>query len=259
MNELWDMIWVELTKAIRSRIPLWTSLGSFFMPLGIGFLIFVSKNPQISQKLGLVGAKANLMGYAGTDWPTYLRLCSQMMAVAGFFLFVIVISWVFGREFSDGTVKDLLAVPIHRFTILLAKFVVAILWSAALMILILVLTMTVGAIISLPGGSLNILWRGTCTAAVTGLLVITVVMPFALFASIGRGYLLPMGLAILTLMSTNLVAVLGWGEYFPWAVPGLFAQGDSPLEPASYWIALVTGIVGIYVTYLWWAHADQNR
>jgi len=53
------------------------------------------------------------------------------MAAGGFFLFVLIISWVFGREFSDGTVKDLLAVPVPRSSILLAKFVLAALWSAA--------------------------------------------------------------------------------------------------------------------------------
>ena len=63
----------------------------------------------------------------------------------------------------------------------------------------------------------------------TACLAIAVVLPFALFASVGRGYLLPVGLAILILMMTNLVAIAGWGEYFPWAVPGLYAQGKSAL------------------------------
>ena len=44
MNNLTDMIWIETRKAIRSRMPLWTALGSLFFPFGIGFLIFVAKN-----------------------------------------------------------------------------------------------------------------------------------------------------------------------------------------------------------------------
>ncbi len=79
MNNLADMIWIEQRKAIRSRMPLWTALGSLFMPLGIAFLIFVSKNPEISQKLGLVSAKANLIAYSATDWPTYLGLSGQII------------------------------------------------------------------------------------------------------------------------------------------------------------------------------------
>jgi ABC-2 type transport system permease protein len=90
-------------------------------------------------------------------------------------------------------------------------------------------------------------------------MTIVVVTPFALFASMGRGYLLPIGLAILTLMMTNIVAIIGWGEYFPWAIPGLYAQGKTVLPAASYWIVLFTGLIGMIATYLWWKYADQNR
>src|SRR5512142_2185254 len=102
-----DMAWIELRKPIRSRMPLWTAAGSAFLPLAVAFLIFVARNPEISQKLGLVGAKANLTAYAGTDWPAYLGLIALVVATGGFFLFVLILSWVFGREFVDGTVKDL--------------------------------------------------------------------------------------------------------------------------------------------------------
>src|SRR5512135_876129 len=102
MNSLPDMIWIEWRKALRSGMPLYTGLGSLFMPLGIAFLIFAARNPQITQQLGLISAKANLLAYAATDWPTYLGLFSQLMAAGGFIVFVLVISWVFGREFADG-------------------------------------------------------------------------------------------------------------------------------------------------------------
>ncbi len=60
-------------------------------------------------------------------------------------------------------------------------------------------------------------------------------------------------------MMANLVVVVGWGEYFPWAVPGIYAQGKSSLPPVSYWIVLLTGLAGMLATYLWWKYADQNR
>ncbi len=83
MNNLSDMIWIELRKAIRSKMPLWTALGSLFMPLGIAFLLFVSRNPEISQKLGLVSAKANLVAYAATDWTAYMKVYGEMIGAAG--------------------------------------------------------------------------------------------------------------------------------------------------------------------------------
>jgi ABC-2 type transport system permease protein len=53
--------------------------------------------------------------------------------------------------------------------------------------------------------------------------------------------------------------LVGWGEYFPWAVPGLYAMGKTPLTPISFWIVFLTGLVGMLGTYLWWKLADQNR
>jgi ABC-2 type transport system permease protein len=259
MDNLSDMIWVELRKAVRSRMPLWTALGSLFMPLGIAFLIFVARNPEISKKLGLISAKANLIAYAATDWPTYLGLSGQIVAAGGFFLFVLAISWIFGREFADGTLKDLLAVPVGRSSILLAKFIVVAIWSAALSIIMFITGLVMGVVIQLPGVSISVIFQDSALVVITACLTIEVVLPFALFASVGRGYLLPLGMAVLAMVMTNLVVVVGWGEYFPWSVPMIYAQGKSSLAPVSYWIVLFTGLAGMLATYLWWKYADQNR
>ena len=228
MNNLSDMIWIERRKAIRSRMPLWTALGSLFMPLGIAFLIFVSKNPEISQKLGLVSAKANLVAYSATDWPTYLGLFGLIIAAGGFFLFVLIISWVFGREFADGTLKDMLAVPVQRSSILLAKFIVVAVWSAAL-----TQSLSWSSAWSWVRSSSSrearrtSFSRAALSSAITACLAIAVVLPFALFASVGRGYLLPIGLAVLTLMMTNLVAIARVGRILPLGRAGVICAGKK--------------------------------
>jgi ABC-2 type transport system permease protein len=259
MHDITDMVWVELHKALRSRMPLWTALGSLFMPLGISFLIFVSRNPAVSQQLGLISAKANLLAYAGAGWADYLGMFGQLLAAGGFILFVLVVSWVFGREFVDGTLKDMWAVPVPRSSILLAKFIVTALWSLVLAMLILLFGLLMGWLIGLPGALPGVLLHGVVVCLVTASLTVVAVLPFAFFASLGRGYLLPVGAAVLTLMLTNLVVIAGWGEYFPWAVAGLYAQEKSVLPALSYWTVLLTGLLGMFVTYMWWTFADQNR
>ena len=86
MRNLMDMIWIEARKALRSRMPLGTALGALFLPFALAFLIFVARNAELAQKLGLVGAKANLVAYSATDWPAYLAVTAQIVAVGGFFL-----------------------------------------------------------------------------------------------------------------------------------------------------------------------------
>jgi len=259
MSVFLDMLWVEFRKTLRSRMPLFTVLGSLLMPLGISFLIFVSRNPDISRKLGLISAKANLMADTATNWPAYMNLFAQMIAAGGFIFFCLIVSWVFGREFSDGTLKDMLAVPVPRASILLAKFAVSAAWSAGLSLVILILGLGMGALIGLPGGSTGVILQGCLKAAITAGLAILVALPFALLASIGRGYLLPVGAAILTMIVANVVAIAGWGEYFPWDVPGLYSQPKIVLPAASFWIVMLAGLAGMAATYLWWKFADQSR
>ncbi len=259
MDHLRDMTWIELRKATRARMVLWTVIAAIIVPLGIAFLIFVSKNPDISQKLGLVGAKANLVAYAGMDWPTYVGSISQVIAAAGFILSVFVVTWVFGREFSDGTVKDILAIPVARTSIILAKYILAAGWSVLLAGVMFVAGVLVGILLRLPGISLAPLLQGSAIAAISACLVIPIVTPFAYFASLGRGYLLPIAVAALVFMLVNLSSILGRGEYFPWAIPMIYAQGKPALGPVSYGIVVITGLAGIVITDWWWKHADQNR
>jgi ABC-2 type transport system permease protein len=257
MKNLSNTIWIELRKALRSRVPLYTAIGFLLMPLIGALLIFIYKDPQLARQLGLLGTKANLV-VGSADWPGYLTLMVEFTALGGFFFFCIAISWIFGREFSDGTVKDLLAVPVQRFDIVLAKFLVAALWCAGLIVETCLVGVILGAVIQLPGGSTVVLLNGARTLVLAAIMSITLVLPFGFFASLGRGYLLPMGMALITLILGNLSITLGWGDYFPWAIPALLVQ-NSPIAPFSIALVALTGLAGIAGTYLWWKYADQNR
>lgn len=260
MRDLLNVLWIEVRKAVRSRVPLFTLLGFLMLPLACGFLMFVYKNPQFARDMGLVSAKANLVG-GSADWPFFLSMLAQGMAIGGLLLFSLVASWVFGREFSDGTVKDLLAVPVSRWTILLAKFLVMAGWCLLLTLIIYLVSMAAGAVIGLPQGSPQVLWEGSGRILFTACLVIVVTAPVALFASVGRGYLLPMGLTFLILALANVIAILGWGSSFPWSIPALYAgmvEGTA-VEPGSLLVVALTGAAGIAATGLWWNNADQSR
>ncbi|MBI4928719.1 MAG: ABC transporter permease, partial [Anaerolineae bacterium] len=254
MPNLKNMLWIELRKALRSRVPIFTTLGFLIVPLACSFLMFIYKDPEFARQAGLVGAKANLIGGEAT-WPFYLNMFSQAIASGGIMLYILIIAWVFGREFSDGTAKDMLSVPIPRTSWLLAKFIVAGVWSIAATLLILFVGLILGAAIGMPGGSPEVLGRGLLTIILTVGLVLLVTIPFGFFASIGRGYLFPLGMAVLTVALANLVALIGYGEAFPWAVPALFAGMVGPethLQPASYLLVIVTGAAGMALTFGWW-------
>ena len=262
MNNLAQAVWVELLKARRSRVPLFTALGFSIVPFVGGFFMIILKDPELARRAGLISAKAQLL--AGTaDWPTYLSLLAQATAVGGIILFSIIASWVFGREYSDRTVKDLLALPTSRSAIVLAKFLVILLWTAAITGLMYLIGLAVGKAVALPPVPGEILTQGTLTLAVTACLTFLLVTPVAFVASSGHGYLAPMGATILFVALAQVVAIAGWGEYFPWSVPALYSQiagqGSADLGTVSFAIVILTGLAGIAGTLLWWELADQSR
>lgn len=260
MHDLTSAVWIELRKAARSRMPLFTALGTLVMACGLAFLMFIYKYPSFARSVGLISAKANLEGGTAT-WPYFLGILGQASAVGGLLLSGLVESWVFGREFADGTLKDLLAVPVARVHLLLAKFFVVVLWSLILVAILSLAGLLLGAVIGLSQGTAEVLWQGMATQAVCACLVVLTVFPLAFFASVGRGYLLPVGVMLLLLVLGNVVTIAGWGSSFPWAVPALYAglAGRASLDATSYLLVCLTGLAGLVGTSLWWKWADQNR
>lgn len=105
---------------------------------------------------------------------------------------------------------------------------------------------------------LQVILHGGVTLTIAACLSIALVPPIAFFASAGHGYLPPIGIVILAMFLAQVIAVTGRGEYFPWAIPALYSQGEN-LGTGSYLIVILTGVAGIAGTFAWWELADQTH
>ena len=262
MNNFFAALFAETLKLRRSKVPLFTALGFSMAPLAGGLFMIILKDPEAARSMGLISTKAQLtMGTA--DWPAFFGLLTQAVAAGGMVLFAIITIWVFGREFSDRTVKELLALPTSRETIVTVKFIVIFVWSLAIKLLIFGIGLVVGTLVVIPGWSMELLRTAFINIVGAAVLTIPLISFVALLASAGRGYLPPFGWTIFTLVLANIAAVMGWGDWFPWAVPGLFSGAAGPHENLlgwhSYVIVIVTSIIGLAATFYWWRNADQTR
>jgi len=262
MKAFLSALWTEILKMRRSRVPLLCALGFSMAPLTGGLFMMILKDPQAARSMGLITAKAQLTAGAA-DWPAFFGFLAQAVAAGGAVVFGILTIWVFGREFSDHTVKELLALPTARTAIVAAKFTVITAWSVIVAALIFGIGLAVGALVVIPGWSMPLLQTALVDIVGTAVLTIPLMSCVAFLASVGRGYLLPFGWTILTLVLANLAAVTGWGDWFPWAIPGLFSGAAGPraefLGVHSYVILTVASLLGLAATLSWWRSADQTK
>ena len=149
----------EWLKVRHSRVP-WASVGAIILAgLVSGFFMFLLQDLRRARSLGLVGSKAQL-GAGTADWSGYFSLAAQVVSVGGLIVFGVLAIWLFGREFSDRTAKDLLALPTSRSAVVVAKLLVGLLWCLALTALLVAVTLVLGLLLRLPGWSPLVALRG---------------------------------------------------------------------------------------------------
>lgn len=262
MTNFLSALWTESLKMRRSKVPLFTVLGFSIAPLVGGLFMIILKDPVKAQSMGLISTKAQLT--AGTaEWSTLFNMLAQATAIGGAIVFAIFTAWIFGREFSDHTAKELLALPTSREAIVGAKFVVIATWTFLLTLWCFALGLIVGKLVVIPGWSAELFHSAFVDILGAGILTI-LLLPFVAFvASAGKGYLPSFGWMVFSAVLAQIAAITGWGNWFPWSVPALFSGAVGPraefLGTQSYVILILASLIGLVATFYWWRTADQTR
>ena len=261
MKNISAAVWTEGLKIVRSKMLWATILVYLFIPFMIGILMFIQKYPEISAKMGMLGTKASMVTLGEANWSTFFGFLILIIAMLGIMGFGFLTTWVFSREYSDQTLRDLLALPTPRSSIVLAKFIVILIWCLLLSFMFFIFGLLVGGMIQLSGWSGEVFLHNVCQFIVTSLLTILLCTPVAFVAGYSRGYLPPIAFIILTLIISQFIGLVGLGPYFPWAIPTLYS-GAAGIEGASlgiisYVILFTTSILGLIGTFAWWRYADQ--
>jgi ABC-2 type transport system permease protein len=80
---------------------------------------------------------------------------------------------------------------------------------------------------------------------------------------VGRGYLWGVGALLAMVFAAQVVATLGYGRFFPWAVPALLSgmAGPDQAGPGALGVLLVVGVTAVscWALVQWWERADHAR
>lgn len=252
----------ELTKLRRTIAP-WVTLGSLMTgPLFLALFMWIIRDPQRAAEFGLLGTKAALSGIEPT-WSSFAGFLTLIVGLGGTLLLAFVAAYVFGREYSEGTAKIMLTLPIPRPWFVVAKLAVAAVWWLTIVLVVFVEAVLVGLALALPGitgvGVVSLLGNLLLVAGISYRLAPAV----ALVTVWTRGYLAPVGFALGMLLLGNVVGHTGWAPWFPWSiVPILVGSVGDPVDTlpsGSLLILAITFAGGIFATIQVLQNADNTQ
>lgn len=193
----------------------------------------------------------------GVSWDMYYADIFDSIASLLVVGFSFTSAWVFGREYTDKTIKDLIVKPIPKSYSVLSKFIVITIWNILIALFTFALITIAGSFIGVNGSSGSSILQFFGTFMLTSVLIMAVSSTSALIANITKGYLAPIGLIFVIIIASNAVVQLGLGPYFPWTIPVLLTKGVD-IGFISYSILVLTAIVGFAGTVAWWRFAEHK-
>jgi ABC-2 type transport system permease protein len=252
----------EFSKLRRSKVTWGTLLTFSIAPLGIALFMWIVREPGRAAQLGLLGAKANLAGIQAT-WPFFVYMLTLVVGVGGMLLLSFIVAYIFGREYAEGTAKNMLALPVGRHWFVVAKFAVAAVWWFALTIAVLAEAFAIGLLLGLPGFSATLAAEAVRNALLAAGIAFLLVPIVAWITTLGRGYMPPLAFALVMLGLGNLFGHTGWAQWFPWSiVPLLIGSVGKPasgLPPGSFVVVAFTFVAGIAATIAQLRYADNTQ
>ena len=183
-----------------------------------------------------------------------------MSALFAVLLFAIMISYLFGREYNEHTLKTMLTIPVSRGNFLLSKYVMFLVWILILTVVTSLSTLVFGFIAGLEGFSLKLFIDSFIQLLFANVLLFLTFSPFV-FLSLVITNMVPamVGGAGLTLVNM-LIYGQTWAPYVPWVCPYLIASGEIAGYNASislsYGIILATFVIGLIISYIYFTRTD---
>jgi ABC-2 type transport system permease protein len=243
----------ELRKLLRSPVG---AIATAAVVVGVAalsggmLLAAASGDPQIIAKLG--------PGAVG-GWEGLLAVAAQITAAGGLVAFGVVLSWLFGREFADGTVTALFGLPVGRAAIAAAKLLVFAAWATVVSVALVPALVIVGVAAGngLPDAGT---WVGLARQVCLGILTAAVALPAAWIASTTRSLLGGVGATIGLVIAAQVGVIAGAGGWMPLAAPALWAMsagsGATALQLA---LSVVFGAIFAAATTLVWRRLQLDR
>jgi ABC-2 type transport system permease protein len=252
----------EIVKLRRSNFTLIAIAVLTIAPALSAVIVASLLDPNQAESLGLTPEAAAQLGEPG--WPLIFSSVANLLGTGlGTIMFSIMAASLFVREHQSGTMKMMLTVPVSRVSIVVAKLVALAGWMGLILVYLIGASLIAGIL-----GGLSTPPPGEVLSGILLIIRVTVLTYFGLgavcfLASLGKGYLLPVGFAGAMLTIAVIFVNSPAAAYVPWVMPaieGTEATGDADPLTAIHWvIAVVTFVASGVATWIRLRFSDAPR
>jgi ABC-2 type transport system permease protein len=252
----------EILKLKRSKMT-WLSLLFYVLfALMAWFVFWMLKNPDAARSLGLIGQKASFaMNGLSADWQGLFAMFAELGVAGGMIILSIIVIYLFGREYTEGTAKNMLALPVPRAYFVAAKLCVTALWFALLTAFLLIECLLIGKLLGFGTPSVGLVAKESGNILLAALLVLALQPLVSWVTVLSGGYLAPFGYTMGTLLVGNLMIRTDWAPWCPWSIVALLGGMAGPRQEGvvlgSGLVLVATFAIGVGGTILHQVRADN--
>ena len=232
---------MEFLKLKRSKIFLLSLMGAVLPPLLMFIAVTSFDEGQSFERL-------------------FTNVNMYMSAMFAVLIFAIIISYLFGREYNEHTLKTMLTIPISRGKFIISKYIMFLVWIVILTAVTSISTLIFGFAAGLEGFTIKLFLESFSQLLYANILLYLTFSPFV-FISLLITNMVPAMVGGATLSLINLMVYgQNWAPFVPWTCPYLIASGEiaeySTGIMLPYSIILATFLIGLAVSYIYFTKTD---
>ncbi|PJJ72898.1 ABC-2 type transport system permease protein [Diaminobutyricimonas aerilata] len=223
-------------------------LGTLALAVGMTAAV-AAGNTLVTERLGALG---DLEG-----WSRLLAVVAQITAAASVLAFGVALAWIFGREFTEGTITGMFALPVPRSLFAVAKLVCFVVWAVVAALLLVAGTVAVG--IAFGYGSPGDEWPAVGRQLAMTFLSALLVTPVAWVTTVTRSLLAGVASTIAIIVIAQVSVIAGIGGWMPFAAPALWALTPDDVTPGQLAAVLLVPLVSGVATSVAWRRLQLDR
>jgi bacitracin transport system permease protein len=248
VGQLANLLYTEFLKLKRSKMFILSVIGSAVAPLMVAAAMYI----QMKTELPTIIAEFDVL-FLNTSIYAILLISPPLNGV--------ITAYLYSREYTEDTLKNLLTIPVSRVGLLLSKWVLLFFWIMLLTLETWVLALLFGTLGQFTGLSEAMVSQTLSQFAMAGMLSFLLTTPIVLITLVFKNFVPSI---IVTIAITLVNVMLATSEHrglFPWVAALDIANGtlDPKYPPEVSYIGIaVTCLLGWIASIAYFNKADVH-